>query len=219
MQGWTGIDMTLPPAVYHPRLGDLAGFALFRHGFRERQRWLCPMIDLSAVPAGTPSAEALFEKRQVQALRSAARRGAVASDAGADGLVEFGRVFDETYARHGVQPTHTLDEIELLLRRFPNRIRLVFAREDTRVTAGLLVMQLTADVAVTFYICSSAEHRGASGAIVAVAGLIDSLRERGCRWLDFGPSASDESINAGVMFFKEGLGGIGYCRSQWSWVA
>ena len=31
----------------------------------------------------------------------------------------------------------------------------------------------------------------------------------GCRWLDLGPSASESTLNAGVMLFKEGLGGVG----------
>ena len=58
-----------------------------------------------------------------------------------------------------------------------------------------------------------------AGAVVALAELIASLRHTGCRWLDLGPSASESTLNAGVMLFKEGLGGVGYCRSQWSWTA
>lgn len=206
--GWQAIDMIMPPPVYDPRLGDLATFALFRSGFRERHQWLCPMIDIGAVR---------FEKRQRQALRGAIAKGAVATETGLDGLAEFGRVFEETYARHGASPTHSLAEIELLLRRFPDRIRLVLARQDGHVTAGLLVMQITPTVATTFYICSSAGHLNASGPIVAISALIERLGERGSRWLDLGPSASDTTLNPGVMFFKEGLGAVGYSRSHWSW--
>ena len=90
----------------------------------------------------------------------------------------------------------------------------MLTREDGCVTAGLLVMGLTSTVATTTYICSSARGLEGSGAVVALAELIASLRRTGCRWLDLGPSASESTLNAGVMLFKEGLGGVGYCRSH-----
>ncbi len=216
---WMGVEMTVPPAVYHPRIGDVTGFALFRQGFRETRRWLCPMIDLAAAPADTPVVEAVFERRQLQALRAAVRRGSMAFDTGIEGLEDFRPVFDETYARHGTRPTHTIEEISTLLNRFPDRVRLMLTRHDGCVTAGLLVMRLTSAVAATTYICSSARGLEGSGAVVAIAELILSLQRTGCRWLDLGPSASESTLNAGVMLFKEGLGGVGYCRSQWSWTA
>jgi len=218
-QRWMGIDMTVPPAVYHPRIGDLTGFALFRQGFHETRRWLCPMIDLATAPADTPVVEAVFERRQLQALRAAVRRGSMAFETGVEGLEDFRRVFDETYTRHGARPTHTFEEISTLLSRFPDRVRLILTRQNAGVTAGLLVMRLTSTVAATSYICSSAKGLRSSGAIVAIAELILSLQRTGCRWLDLGPSASESTLNAGVMLFKEGLGGVGYCRSQWSWTA
>ena len=218
-EGWKGLEVTIPPSSYHPQLGDLVGFALFRCGFREAHRWLCPMIDLGVVPSTIATADALFEKRQVQALRAAVRKGAVANEAGIEALGEFGTIFADTYARHGTNPTHSSSEIEDLMRRFPDRIRVVLARQGDAVTGGLLVMHLTPSVATTFYICSAAEHIQASGPIVAIAGLLEGLRRRGCRWLDLGPSASDTALNAGVMFFKEGLGAVGYSRTQWSWSA
>jgi hypothetical protein len=214
---WMGIEMTLPPAVYHPRIGDVTGFALFRQGFHETRRWLCPMIDLAAAPADVPAVETVFERRQLQALRAAVRRGSMAFETGVEGLEDFRPVFDETYARHGTRPTHTIDEVATLLSHFPDRVRLMLTRQDECVTAGLLVMRLTSTVAATTYICSSTRGLEGSGAVVALAELIVSLRRTGCRWLDLGPSASESTLNAGVMLFKEGLGGVGYCRNQWSW--
>ena len=218
-QRWKGIDITVPPAVYHPSIGDVTGFALFRQGFRETRRWLCPMIDLAAAPADVPAVETVFERRQLQALRAAVRRGSMALETGIEGLEDFRPVFDETYARHGTRPTHTIEEIATLLSRYPDRVRLMLTREDGCVTAGLMVMGLTSTVATTTYICSSARGLEGSGAVVALAELIANLQRTGCRWLDLGPSASESTLNAGVMLFKEGLGGVGYCRSQWSWTA
>jgi len=214
---WMSIELTLPPVVYHPAIGDQIGFALFTRGFREQHRWFSPMIDLSLASPGSSVAEALFEKRQIHALRSALRDGAVAEEGGVECLDHFAPLFEATYARLGARPTHTVDEVRDLLQRVPDRVRLVLARSDGAISAAVLLMQLTREVASTFYICRSPEHHDSAGSIVAIAVLADTLRARGSRWLDLGPSASDETRNAGVLFFKEGLGGVGYCRSQWSW--
>ena len=50
-----------------------------------------------------------------------------------------------------------------------------------------------------------------------IADLIDRLSQAGYRYLDLGPSASDQKFNKGVSFFKEALGASGQCRDRWRW--
>ena len=85
--------------------------------------------------------------------------------------------------------------------------------------AGILLFHVTAQVAYTFYICRS--ERGDAGSAIAflIADLLDRLPARGVRHLDLGPSASDLNFNDGVVFFKEGMGGVGACRNRWRWQA
>jgi hypothetical protein len=85
--------------------------------------------------------------------------------------------------------------------------------------AGLLVFRLSATITNTFYICSSVEHKGEHGAAFIIADLIERLSQAGFRYIDFGPSASDQNFNKGVTFFKEGLGAVGQCRDRWRWDA
>jgi hypothetical protein len=82
-----------------------------------------------------------------------------------------------------------------------------------------LVFRLSATVANTFYICSSIEHANEHGATFIIADLIERLSQAGFRYIDFGPSASDQTFNKGVTFFKEGLGALGQCRDRWRWDA
>jgi hypothetical protein len=216
-EAWARVEMVVPPNAYDPHFGDMVSFSLFRLGFREDRRWLCPMIPLDPVPEEQLASGAVFERRQVQAFRRGVRAGVRASEAGYGALGEFQGLFDETYARLSATASHTIDEIATLVRRFPDRVRFVIARQGDTPTAGLLVMRLTPHVAVTTYICSSELGLKTSSTVVAVAWLLGHLRRDGYRWLDLGPSADDRAINTGVMLFKEGLGGIGYVRSLWSW--
>jgi hypothetical protein len=215
-QGWTSIEITLPPSVYHPAVGDIVTFAVVRHGFREQGRWLSPMIDLDRAPNDAPPSATLFEKRQLQTLQAATNAGIAACNGGLAELSQFAPVFEETYARLGTRPTHTIDDLAFLLRRFPDRIHIELASDASGTMAGVFVMRLTNRVAVTTYICSTDDGRRAGAVVVAIDSLLSRLRADGVRWLDLGPSATERSTNAGVLLFKEGLGGVGYCRTRWS---
>jgi hypothetical protein len=211
-RGWGGIDMTVPPSCYSFETADLLTFALYFRGFRTTRRWLCHVVPTDA---GVP--ESSFRDNQLASVRAARRGGMVGIKTGLEGLERFLQVFGDTYNRHGVAATHSPDEIRDLMRRFPDRIWIELAVRGDETIAGLLVFQLTATIATTFYICTSAAHAKAGGAAFAIANLIERLSKAGLRHLDLGPSANDQKFNKGVTFFKEGLGAAGQCRDRWNW--
>jgi hypothetical protein len=213
-QNWAGIQVTLPPSYYNPRTAGLIEFALFSCGFRLQHRWLCPVIELDGQPHGF---ERTFRARQASFVRSARRRGLRAIEAGVDGLEAFLGPFRDTYERHGVPATHSEDEIRDLLVRLPDRVHIQLAFVGDEPAAALLIFRLIRNVANTFYICSSSRHVKEHAVAFLMADAMDRLSETGFRYLDLGPSASDQKFNKGVTFFKEGLGAIGQCRDRWSW--
>ena len=215
-RSWAGIEITLPPACYNFETAGVIEFALFCRGFRVVHRWLCPMLRLAPHTNGYKQ---IFRSRQITYVRAAKRKGMIGIESGLDILDDFLKVFRDTYARHGVDATHTPEEIRYLLQHLPDRVRIHLAMLGGVPVAGLLVFRVTASVAYTFYICSSAEHTHEHGAAFAIAELIDTLADAGFRYLDLGPSASDRNFNKGVTFFKEGLGAAGHCRDQWLWEA
>jgi hypothetical protein len=145
------------------------------------------------------------------------RNGAVALEGGRELLDRFLEVFRDTYDRHGARATHTPEEIADLLERLPDRVRIHLAIVDGAVAAGLLVLHVSPRTAYTFYICRSADRASEHGVAFLVADLMERLPGRGVRYIDFGPSASDQKFNRGVTFFKEGLGAAGHCRDRWRW--
>jgi hypothetical protein len=214
-QGWNGIEITIPPAAYAPDIGEMLSFALFGRGFTLQHRWMCPMLPLRA--GKTDQFADLFQSRVASRVRAARREGVVVRTFGVEGLQHFLRVLDDTYARHGVPPTHTHQEIADLLTRLPQDVFLVLALDGEEPLAGLLVMRLSGRVAYSFYICSSTAHLNRHGLRAAYATAMDELGQRGFAWLDLGPSAWDGNFNAGVTFFKEGMGAVGHNRDRWTW--
>jgi len=215
VQHWTGIEMVLPPILYHREPSEMLEFALFYHGFRVANRQLCPIIPIKGV-TGDRYVE-LFRARFATRVRAGLRAGMRVVQGGIDLLEPFLAVFDDTYGRHSASPTHDSAEITALLRRLPDRVQLHVAFLGQDPVAGLLVFLLNPRVAYSFYICTSTTHAREPGGVVVFASLIDSLAASGYRWLDLGPTARLANFNAGVTQFKEGLGGIGHCRDRWTW--
>jgi len=216
-RGWTGVEITLPPACYSFETAGLIEFALFCRGFRLVHRWLCPVLPLIA--GSRDGFERTYSSRQATFVRAARRKGMVAIEGGVERLEDFLKVFRDTYQRHGVAATHTPEEIRDLLQRLPDRVRIHLAVLGDVPVAGLLVFRLSGSVANAFYICSSTKHPKEHGAAFVIADLMDRLSQTGFRYLDLGPSASDQKFNKGISFFKEGLGALGQCRDRWRWEA
>jgi hypothetical protein len=215
-QGWAGIQMVLPPSLYQLVPSDTLEFALYFQGFRLTNRWLCPVIPIAAGADGRYLG--LFRDTHSNRVRAGLRKRLRVVEGGLDQLTPFLSVYEDTYQRHGVPPTHSAAEIADLLQRLPDRVRVHLVFLDASPVAGMLVFLINPRVAYTFYICVSTAHAREPGSVVAFASLIDSLGAQGYRWLDLGPTARAGNFNSGVTSFKEGLGGKGYCRDQWNWM-
>jgi hypothetical protein len=214
-RGLAGMEIVLPPPSWAPHVNEAVGFALFSRGFRLANRWLCQILDLQA--AAPPRYESLFHKKRKGFVRASLRKGMSVRSGGADLFPLFLEVFEDTYARHGKQATHSPEEIRHLLQHHPGRIGIHLAMLEGRCAAGVLLFTVRPGVAYTFYICSSTELAAEQGMVLLLAELADRLPETGVRCLDLGPSSWDGNYNAGVTFFKESLGCVAECRDRWSW--
>lgn len=118
--------------------------------------------------------------------------------------------------RHNVQPVHSLDEIKLLMTRFPQQIKLFTVCKDQHVVAGCLVF-ITTRVAHVQYIASSEEGRQ-TGALDLLFRHLINERFKQMDYLDFGISTEHGGavLNEGLMFQKEGFGGRAVCYDSYT---
>jgi hypothetical protein len=216
-RGWAGIELTLAPPAYNRQPSDTLPFALFCRGFRLQNRWLCHLLPLAS--GDIELYRSLFRATAANLVRAGRRKGITVVEGGDERLDAFLAVFGDTYARHRATATHSPEEIADLLRRLPQGVRIYLAMLGETPIAGILLLLQNDRVAYALYICMSTAHARDNGNVVAFAAVLDRLAERGYRWLDLGPSASDHHFNEGVAFFKEGLGAVGHCRDRWSWSA
>lgn len=196
------------PHVYHrsPSQDDL--WALGEMG-AERSAWdLSCAIDLAARRAPTT--------RRARSLARAERSG-VAVEEGPDALAELWPVVEETLARrHDARPVHSLEEIEDVRARFPDRVLPVVARLGGAAVAGT-VLFATDTVVHTQYL-AAAEAGSRTGALdAAIERAIGLARGRGARFFDFGisPGPGRRGLLPGLYRYKAEFGGGGVLYEQY----
>lgn len=108
---------------------------------------------------------------------------------------------------HGVRPVHSLEEMQLLKARFPDRIQLMAARSGGEVHAGVVMFRFDR-VDHTQYMATNGFSRDNGLLDALVHDAIQRATSEG-RWLSFGVSTEDQGrkINAGLLDYKESFGG------------
>lgn len=125
---------------------------------------------------------------------------------------------DNLMQTYGKTPVHSLTEIQLLKKRFPDEIRLYLARKADGTPLAGTVLYVTPQVAHAQYISGSPEGKH----LHAVDALFDHIIRRDFathRYIDFGISPGDTSygLHTTLIYQKEGFGGRAVCYDQYEW--
>ena len=112
---------------------------------------------------------------------------------------------------HKARPTHTLQEMALLMSQFPKNIRPYIVRHEKRIVAGVVVFECR-KVAHVQYIASGEEGR-TYGALDLLFRHLINERYKQFDYVDFGTSNEDGGryLNEGLIHQKEGFGGRAVC--------
>lgn len=196
-ESFTVLRYRAVPHIYHrvPAEEDL--YALAQNGARVVHRAVLSVIDLRQPVAA--------QSRRGRGVRKALAAGLACRES--DDLGTYwsllSAVLWETY---GSKPVHSLEEIQLLKRRFSRNIRLFGCFQEAALVAGVLVYE-TPTVARAQYIAASE----AGKRLAALDLLFDFLLREvypSKRYFDLGTSesAGSRDLNRGVLEYKESLG-------------
>jgi len=187
------------PHIYcrYPAEDDL--YALFR----SRAVMESCMVS-SAIPLSEP---VLFNEDARQRIKKAACAGVYVTES--DDYPLFMSMLETRLGeRYGVAPVHSLEEMRLLVGRFPKNIKLYMAYDADGSSLAGAVVYLTDKVIHTQYISTTEEARR-RGVFAAVVDQIIKAESGGRAWFDFGTSCEQGGavLNAGLNQQKYGLGG------------
>ncbi len=173
-------------------------YALFVAGARLVRRDLSSVIRLDGRLG--------FAKGKKLGIGKARKAGVTVSDAG--DLGSFMPILADALTRHGVRPTHTLEEIRLLQSRFPGNIRCVEARSREGTTLAGVVMYEYGHTAHVQYMANSEEGREAGALDLLVDYLVNEFYPTRAEYFSFGISTEQEGryLNTGLCAQKEMFG-------------
>lgn len=193
------------PYIYNRYASEEDLYALFRHDAKLVSRGLSTCIELEhRLP--------ITESR-----KSGLRKATNIHVEETDKVQDFWNILNNVLTtQHNVRPVHSVDEIELLMSRFPNRIKLYGAfDEEMKMLAGSLVFNC-GNVIHTQYLAATNEGKSTGALDKLVCTLISDIY-RDERYFDFGISTEQQGhiLNEGLIFQKEGFGGRGICYDSY----
>lgn len=199
------------PYIYSTCAAEEDLYALFKAGAKLKTRGVSTVIQ-----ASNPLR---MRKTRTQGAKKAIENGLYIDrmqEEDWDALKSFWAILTDVLERyHGVRPTHTFEEMQLLMTRFPQQIKLFLVRREKEILAGGL-MFITRQVAHTQYLATSDAGRELGALDLLLRHLI-SERFKQFNYFDFGISTEEGGhiLNEGLIFQKEGFGGRAVCYDSY----
>ena len=171
------------PYIYHTYPSEEPLYALFRQNARLIARGISSCIPLGKSLPIKESRKSGIRKAEALGLK-------ITESTDASDILAFWQILDQCLdTNHQVHPVHTPEEMQLLMERFPSRIKLFLAKDAEDKILGKQVGAL--DYLIALLLLSIEEHP----------------------YFDFGISteAAGTILNSGLIFQKEGFGARGIC--------
>ncbi len=206
--GFDGIRLTQPPTIYSKRLSHYIDFALLQNGFSYVKREISSVLFLEN---SITENLAKFKSTHRTAVRKAEKSGIEIKLS--DDFAAFYEILKKNLSiRHGVNPTHTLDELVYLKELFPNKIHLFGAFMENKMVAGVVNFAVTENVILAFYISHDEDFQESRPINLLFYKIFDWAIKEKFSVFDFGIFTVNEEPNMGLARFKENFGASGQFR-------
>lgn len=159
-----------------------------------------------------------FAESRRSGIRKALRKGVTVSES--TDMAAFWTILNNNLEhKYSVHPVHTLAELQLLKARFPEAIRLFIAFNTTGTAIGGTLIYETQQVVHTQYISASPEGKASGALDLLFSYIIEKVYADRNGYLDFGKSSdgNGQTLNAPLIFQKEGFGGRAVCYDWYEW--
>lgn len=208
-RGFSRLLYKAVPHLFHAYPAEEDLYALHRLGARLQRRDASSAIALRGEPPRfTPE-----RRRSIAKARKAGLRVQVGQD-----LADFHALLTQVLERHGIAPTHRLEELQLLRSRFPAQIVLHEARAGDALLAGVVVYDF-GRVVHAQYLAASEQGRQVDALSLLLAELIENVYAQR-DYFSLGVSTEQEGrvLNEGLIEQKERFGARAIVHDHYEWL-
>lgn len=191
------LELRLPPKYYDPAL-EQHSQDLLEAGFQTQDQTLDLFVDLTTNWIPSPKKTAGYRNGKFNVLKFT-----VSQD-----LSEFWNqlLIPKLQERHQARPVHSLQEMELLLSRFPDQILQYYVEVHGEKVGGITLFDFGKILKVQYAAASDMGFRH-NAMDFLYQEIIQDARDMGKEFVDMGiVNNPDGSINEGLLHFKKQLG-------------
>ncbi len=196
--GMATLHLKMLPSIYHKKPAQQIDYALFLADAKLTRRDGLSVLDLTQPYQ--------LSKDRVKCVRRGENHGLVIKEDN-----DFASFWNEILIpnmkkKHGVNPVHSLSEIEKLHKTFPDNIRHFNVYHNEKIVAGTTVFA-TDTVAHPQYI-SGQENKNELGSLDYLYHFLITVVFKDKHFFDFGISNEQQGrkLNEGLVFWKESFG-------------
>ncbi len=204
--------LTPPPFIYQNVISQNVDYALAYRGFTFDKHYISHAIRLGRrdFVAGFQSTARRYIHKY---LREHPLRVEISED-----YESFYPILAKNKARHGVKPTHTLDELLRLKKLLPENLILFLVYKANKPIAGSLMFVCNPQVALCFYNMLLYEYEQYNPIHVLMYEVMRWATDKGFAWVDIGVSQDTNAENQmtpamSLIRFKEKFNAHGILRS------
>ncbi len=182
--------LTAAPMIYEDYPNQNLEFAMLWQGFNYQLHYISSAIKLDP------------QREIIPRFQSTVRRNIRKSLRNPDIRVEINERYDEFYpillknkARHGVKPTHTLEELYRLKELLPDKLKLFMVYLKDKPIAGSLMFYPNKNIALCFYNMLLYEYAQYKPIQRVMYEVVKDATENGYRYVDIGVSQDTKAEN------------------------
>ena len=209
-EGFDGIQLTIPPGFHSNRASNYIEYSLLVNGFDYFRR---DVTSILTIESSEDKILNKFKPSHQRALRKSKKLGVTTK---LTNRVDefFSMLKNNLKIRHGVNPTHSLEELKLLIKLFPDSINIYGAFYDGQMIAGVLNIMVKEGVALAFYISHKEDFQELRPLNLLFFDIFKWSLKNNIKVYDFGTFTDKGIANMGLGRFKESFGASGVFRDS-----
>lgn len=211
-QGFERALLTPPPFIYQKTISQNIDYAFAYRGFTFDKHYISHAIQL-----GDENFVAKFQNTARRYVHKYLREHTLRVEISED-YEAFYPILLKNKQRHGVKPTHTLEELLQLKKLLPYQLTLFLVYKGSKPIAGSLMFDCNSQVALCFYNMLLYEYEQFNPIHAVMYEVVKWATERGRTWVDIGVSQDTHAENQmtpamNLIRFKEKFNAHGILRS------
>ena len=197
----TEIIIIPPPFVYYKKYNETMEYCLYSKGFNNIEYYISSFVNLENNLINQMHDR---KKRYIKKMQSEIEIKL------SDDLDTFYPILINNKLKHKAKPTHTLEELKILMDRFPDKIKLLVSSKDNQITGGALNFITNDNTCILFYNMIDYDYQHLQIASLQIYESLKWAQNNKLKFLDIGVSQiyeGDKIIpHESLINFKEQFG-------------